>query len=128
MDSNGLPKKGVFLNIGDAIVGKIVKKTDKDNEIICDNSTVISMSEEGIVDKIFITKSAQNYKLIKVRLRTIRTPELGDKFCSRSAQKSTVGMILPPEDMPFTKDGISPDLIINPHAMPSKLSLLVKGC
>ena len=123
LEKNGFPKKGAFLNIGDVIVGKVVTKYNKDEKITHDNSVSISMSEEGIVDKIFVTKSADNYKLIKIRLRTIRIPELGDKFASRGAQKGTVGMILPPEDMPFTKDGIVPDIIMNPHALPSRMTI-----
>ena len=123
LEKNGLPKKGSLMQTGDVIVGKVVAKTSKDNKVTYDNSVIISPSEEGIIDKIFITKSADNYKLVKIRLRSLRIPELGDKFASRSAQKGTVGMILPPEDMPFTKDGIVPDIIMNPHAMPSRMTI-----
>ena len=120
IEKSGLPKKGALLQVGDVIVGKVVTKIGKDSKITYDNSVIISNGEEGIVDKIFITKSADNYKLVKIRIRSLRIPELGDKFASRSAQKGTIGMILPPEDMPFTADGIVPDIIINPHCMPSK--------
>lgn len=123
IEKNGLPKKGTLLQCGDVIVGKIVTKTNKDSKITYDNSVTVSSSEEGIVDKIFVTKSTDNYKLIKVRIRSLRIPELGDKFASRSAQKGTVGMILPQEDMPFTKDGIVPDIIMNPHALPSRMTI-----
>ena len=89
MDPSGLPKKGVLLQAGDVVVGKIVTKTTKEDVVTYDNSVTIGTSEEGIVDKIFVTKSNNNYKLIKVRIRSLRIPELGDKFASRSAQKGT---------------------------------------
>ena len=82
IDKNGLPKKGALLQVGDVIVGKVVTKISKDSKVTYDNSVTVSASEEGIVDKIFITKSADNYKLVKIRIRSLRVPELGDKFAS----------------------------------------------
>jgi DNA-directed RNA polymerase II subunit RPB2 len=90
-----------------------------------DVSEVTDVHHYGKIDKVFVVNKGlgSSERICKIRFRKIRRPELGDKGCSRCAQKGVIGMILPAENMPFTKDGIIPDLIINAHAFPSRMTI-----
>lgn len=84
----------------------------------------IGIKMKGIVDSVLITENGEQTTMAKVRVRTIRTPKIGDKFAASSGQKGTVGMILKTEDMPYSeRDGMVPDIIMNPHAFPSRMTI-----
>ena len=88
-----------------------------------DESKTPKKGQVGKVDKAFMTEGEVGERIAKVRLREERIPAMGDKMASRAGQKGTVGMIIPEADMPFTRDGLKPDLIINPHALPSRMTI-----
>ena len=124
LDENGIICKGMEVNTDDILIGKVLKIISKNgNETEKDISITAKKSETGVVDRIIITKSETGYKLVRIIIRNHRIPEVGDKLSSRSAQKGTIGAVFRHEDLPFTSQGIVPDLIINPHAIPSRMTI-----
>ena len=135
INGNSVGGNSTYVEIGDVIIAKTLIHTKNGETEISDNSLTIKKGEEGFIDRIFISITPNGYKLVKIVIRTIRIPEIGDKFASRAAQKGTCGMVYKQHDMPFTQNGIIPDIIINPHCMPSRMtvnqlmeSVLGKSC
>jgi len=118
--TDGIVDVGTIVEREDVLVGKVYYNNDNQ---VSDCSLVCKLAEEGIVDKVCVTHNAAGYKLVKIRIRKLRIPEIADKFAHLSAQKGTCGMIYPQEDMPFTGEGITPDIIINAHALPSRMTI-----
>jgi len=117
----GFAEIGSAVFAGDPIQGKTVSlpaNTDdihKAKLIYKDASATIKHTDAGIIDQVMLTMTEDGKKMVKTKIRKIYIPEIGDKLASRAGQKGTIGMIFPEVDMPFTKDGIRPDLIINSH-------------
>jgi DNA-directed RNA polymerase II subunit RPB2 len=122
LDDNGMVKENTELNDKIILIGKINSNLESKDAWI-DDSVKSKKGQLGFVDKSFITKGEEGFNIAKVRVREERLPAIGDKMASRSGQKGTLGLILREEDMPFTADGIRPDLIINPHALPSRMTI-----
>ena len=122
LDDHGLVKENTELNDKIIVIGKINSSLET-KDIWSDDSVKTKKGQLGYVDKSFITLGEEGFNVAKVRVREERLPAIGDKMASRAGQKGTLGLIIPEDDMPFTEDGIRPDLIINPHAIPSRMTI-----
>lgn len=125
---NGVIPENELVENHDIIIAKMmpIKENRNDHTKLIkyeDCSKQYKTDEETFVDKNYIDRNGDGYSFAKVRLRSLRKPVIGDKFSSRHGQKGTVGNIIPEEDMPFTRDGVRPDIIINPHAIPSRMTI-----
>ena len=128
LDSRGLIPENTLIENRDIIISKVIpiKENKNDHTKIIkyeDQSKMCKTSEDTYVDKNFVDRNGDGYNFAKVKTRTIRKPVIGDKFSSRHGQKGTIGNIIPECDMPFTEDGLKPDIIINPHAIPSRMTI-----
>jgi len=131
LEEDGLISTEAEVRGGDILVGKTSPPRFQEEyrgfEVrgpqLRDTSIGVRPTEEGVVDSIFITKSIEGSHLVKVKVRGHRVPELGDKFVSRHGQKGVIGMVIPQQDMPFSAHGTVPDIIINPHAFPSRMTV-----
>ena len=122
LDDNGLIRENTPLDDRKIVIGKGTTNINNP-DTFTDSSISPKKGQLGYVDKAFITEGEEGFRIAKVRIREERLPAQGDKFCSRCGQKGTVGLIVPEENMPFNAEGIRPDLIINPHALPSRMTI-----
>jgi DNA-directed RNA polymerase II subunit RPB2 len=128
VNSKGVMPENTLVENRDIIIAKVmpIKENRNDHTKVIkyeDQSKIYKTVEETYIDKNYIDRNGDGYSFAKVRLRTLRKPVIGDKFSSRHGQKGTVGNIIPECDMPFTKNGLKPDIIINPHAIPSRMTI-----
>ena len=123
IERDGFVKVNTKVEENDMIIGKVMPIKNNADYDYKDSSTSIKKNEGGYIDGNYIDINGDGYRFCKVRVRSPRVPEIGDKVSSRHGQKGTIGMTYLPQDMPFTKDGIIPDIIINPHAIPSRMTI-----
>jgi DNA-directed RNA polymerase II subunit RPB2 len=128
VNSKGVIPENTLVENRDIIIAKVtpIKENRNDHTKIIkyeDQSRIFRTDEETYIDKNYIDRNGDGYNFAKVRLRNVRKPVIGDKFSSRHGQKGTLGNIIPEDDMPFTRDGVKPDIIINPHAIPSRMTI-----
>ena len=132
LEDDGLPTPEVELESGEVLVGKtspprFLEETGAGAFLQAqerrESSMLVRNGEKGWVDNVYVTESLDSGRLCRITLRSHKVPEVGDKFASRHGQKGVIGRLVDPEDLPFTRDGVVPDLIINPHAIPSRMTV-----
>lgn len=128
LNSKGVIPENSIIENRDIIMGKVIpiKENRNDHTKLVKYEDVSKMhrtTEDSYVDRNYMERNGDGYVICKVRIRTFRKPVIGDKLSSRHGQKGTIGNIIPEMDMPFTKSGQRPDIIINPHAIPSRMTI-----
>lgn len=126
LNDKGYVEEETTIEYGDVIFGKITPVSDSSGtgKPFRDTSEIYKVGAPGVIDKVYLDTSTQDgYEVRKCRVRSERIPEIGDKYCTVHGQKGTIGIILDDIDMPFSKHGLKPDIILNPCAIPTRMTI-----
>lgn len=131
LEEDGVISAEASVGGGDVLIGKTspprfleeFREYDQAGPYRRDTSSSVRPSETGLVDTVVMTQSSEGGKMYKIRVRDMRVPEIGDKFAARHGQKGVLGILAKNEDLPYTADGVTPDILINPHAFPSRMTV-----
>ena len=126
LGDDGIARVGSKVEKGDVLIGRCLEHVDKSTgqKRIRDCSVTAKNSETGVVDMVMSGTTPEGHRYVKIKVRRVRIPEIGDKVASRAAQKGTIGAVVPQEDMPFLEDGsMEIDVMINPHCIPSRMTI-----
>jgi DNA-directed RNA polymerase beta subunit len=131
LENDGMIYPEAVVQEGDVIIGKTspprflssLEEYNLAQTSRRESSMALKHGEKGVVDQVLLTESEEGNKLVQIRLRESRTPEIGDKFTSRHGQKGVISLIVPESDMPFTGSGIKPDILFSPHGIPSRMTV-----
>lgn len=129
LENDGITFPEGEISEGEVLIGKVSppKFLSEAREISVktqkESSVVMRQEEKGTVESVFITEDNEGNKIVQVKTRDQRIPEVGDKFATSHGQKGVLGMIVPEEDIPFTSRGIKPDVLFNPHGLPSRMTV-----
>ncbi|MBS1266950.1 MAG: DNA-directed RNA polymerase subunit B' [Candidatus Woesearchaeota archaeon] len=131
LEEDGIIFAEAKVNEGDVVIGKTspprflssVDQYSLATENRRESSVSISHGEKGVVDFVLLTENEEGNKLVQIKIRDQRIPEIGDKFTSRHGQKGVVGLIVPETDMPYSASGIVPDIMFSPHGIPSRMTI-----
>lgn len=131
LEEDGIVSAESKVQEGDVIIGKtspprFLNSMDEYNltgNIRRESSMTLEHGEKGIVDLVLLSENEEGNRLIQVRLRESRVPEIGDKFISRHGQKGVIGLVVPEQDIPFSENGMRPDILFNPHGLPKRMTV-----
>lgn len=121
LNSRGMVAEGTPITDKTVIIGKVIQS--KDGKTYTDGSKVVKKGQKGVVDRVYVTAGEPGSRIAKIRICDLRVPAIGDKMASRAGQKGTIGLVIPEAEMPFDANGVRPDIIINPHALPSRMTI-----
>ncbi|MGV8086468.1 MAG: DNA-directed RNA polymerase subunit B, partial [Candidatus Woesearchaeota archaeon] len=131
LEEDGIVSAESKVSEGDVIIGKVspprfLNSMDEYNlagNVRRESSMTLEHGEKGVVDLVMLSENEEGNRLIQVRLREQRTPEIGDKFVSRHGQKGVIGLVVPEQDVPFSESGMRPDILFNPHGLPKRMTV-----
>ncbi len=131
LEEDGIVSTGIKVKDEDVVIGKVspprflgeFEEFNIATNVKRESSVILGHGDNGVVDMALLTENEEGNRLVQLRLRQQRIPEVGDKFASRHGQKGVISHLVLPDDMPFTANGITPDIIFSPHSIPSRMTI-----